>query len=96
MTNNAHITIPYDTADLTRLTGDNRPISLIPIQEIKAVLKSSKRISPGQSAINKQILTHLPDSGLERLQQILNSSLSAGYFPEGLKEAVMVMVPKPG
>lgn len=42
------------------------------------------------------MLTHLPDSALTRLTDIPTASISAGYFPDGWKEATMKLICKPG
>lgn len=44
--------------------------------------------------INKTILKNLPDEAINILQALFNDTLSAGYFPETFKTAVIKMIPK--
>ena len=41
-------------------------------------------------------MQHLPENMLEQLRQIYNASLTMGYFPDQLKIAKMIFIPKPG
>uniref|UniRef100_A0A0P4W031 Endonuclease/exonuclease/phosphatase domain-containing protein n=1 Tax=Scylla olivacea TaxID=85551 RepID=A0A0P4W031_SCYOL len=81
-----HRTTPHQEADPTRLAGDSPLTCFISLEELKAAIRSSKPTCPGSSGINRTILAHLPPPALARLQDIFNSALSAGYFPDGLKE----------
>ena len=96
MTDNILRTTPFDTADLTRLTGTTTLDCLISSRELTAALKSGRTTAPGSSKINRTILLNLPAPALDRLRAIFNATLSAGYFPDGFKGAVMTMVPKSG
>ena len=87
---------PHATADPARFTGDAALACRISAQEVRGALRGSKATAPGQSGINKLILSRLPDSAMERLTAIMNASLSAGYFPDQWKEAHMRMICKPG
>ena len=55
-----------------------------------------KKSCPGSSGINKTILKHLPEAALSILQQIFNSALSAGYFPDTWKIATIRLITKAG
>uniref|UniRef100_A0A0P4W158 Reverse transcriptase domain-containing protein n=1 Tax=Scylla olivacea TaxID=85551 RepID=A0A0P4W158_SCYOL len=89
-------THPYGAADPTRLRGDSPLNCRISSLELTRAIRSTKATCPGKSGINKTILSHLPVSALDRLREILNASLSAGYFPDGWKEAEMRLVVKAG
>lgn len=92
---NAHR--PYERTDLSRLTEGNRLTEQITRNEIIGRINSFKnRKAPGQSKINKLILQKLPLNMLDALQQILNASLSAGYFPKYFKHAIIKMILKQG
>lgn len=89
-------TFPFDSADPARLTGTSQLDCFISAQELAAAIKRGKPTSPGGSKINRTILSHLPASALARLRAIFNAALSAGYFPDGFKQAEMRMIPKAG
>ena len=91
-----HRTYPYENADPARLTGSSPMDCLISSCELAAAIKRGRPTCPGGSKINKTILSYLPDSTLSRLRAILNAALSAGYFPDGFKQAEMRMIPKAG
>lgn len=87
--------LPHDTADYSRLT--NNPLTRrITVDELKTVVTKMKSTAPGLTGINKQVIMECSQSMIERLIDIFNASLSAGYFPDKFKEAVLVMIPKPG
>ena len=95
MQNNLYRCVPYNNADITRLeTGILDAI--ITKEEVKNIIKSLKKTSPGESGINKTILTHLPDTAIQRLTTIYNSTISAGYFPDKWKHAIIRLIPKAG
>lgn len=88
---------PYEMIDLTRLNAEDRLIKPISRNEIIGRIISFKnRKAPGQSKINKLILQKIPLNMLDALQNILNASLSAGYFPKYFKHASMKMILKQG
>ena len=87
---------PHQAADPARLTGATAMDCLISSEELRAAVRGSKATAPGHSAINKTILSHLPDQAMGRLRDILNAALSAGYFPDGFKGAEMRMIVKSG
>ena len=96
MADSTYRTIPYATADPTRLTGTSPLDCFISAQELTAAIKRGKPTCPGGSKINSTILSYLPDSALSRLRAIFNAALSAGYFPDSFKQAEMRMIPKAG
>ncbi len=95
LTNSYRIT-PHHTADPARLTGSSHLDCSISTEELRAAVSSAKETSPGSSGIGKTILMHLPRIALQRLSHIFSAALSAGYFPDGLKGAVMRFIPKAG
>ena len=95
MQNNLHRCIPYNTADITRL-GTGTIDTTIAKEDVKYIIKALKTTSPGESGINKTILAHLPDAAIQRLTNIYNSTLSAGYFPDKWKHAIIRLIPKAG
>ena len=93
---NDHRTTPYPTADPTRLTGTSHLDCHISAEELRSSIRNSRETAPGCSEIGKTILLHLPHPALRRLARIYSAALSAGYFPDGLKSAVMRLIPKAG
>ena len=96
LTNSFHRTQPHATADPERLRGDSDITCRISAGELRRAITISRPTAPGSSRINKALLSHLPDGALYRLRDIFNAALSAGYFPDGLKQAEMRLLPKPG
>ena len=95
MQNNIHRTVPYDNTDINRL-GTGVTDDTITEIEIRNIIKNLKKTSPGESGINKTILTQLPDVAITRLTEIYNSTISAGYFPDKWKHATIRLIPKAG
>ena len=89
----AHLTTPHHTADFSRFNDAFPPIS---VTEFKSVLKTFKDKAPGPSGITTQQLRHLPHNMTLSIVNIYNNALSAGYFPDQLKVAHMVLIPKGG
>ena len=93
--NNIQSTIPYDNTDLARL-GTCVMDSIITCEEVNNIIKKLRKTSPGESGVNKAILANLPDTAIARLTDIFNNSLSAGYFPDRWKKAIVTLIPKEG
>lgn len=87
---------PFPEVDLSRLDTGHPTTDRIEIDDIKDVIKRMKKSCPGFSGINKSILKQLPEAAIRHLQIILNSSLSAGYFPDFWKTATLRLIPKQG
>lgn len=87
---------PYHSSDLTRLNSDNPLTEIITDGEVHQIIKQLRKTCPGQSGINKTILSHLPRNAISRLSQLYNSTLSAGYFPDRWKESIIRLIPKTG
>lgn len=88
---------PYEYADLERLNAENymtRPTTRREIKQIIKDLKNNK--APGLSGINKVILLNIPDIAIDRFVEILNLTMSMGYFPVLYKNGIIVLVVKPG
>ena len=92
---NHHRLTPHHTADITRLNANNYLTTPVTDNEIESIIKKIKKTCPGESGINKTILKHIPKEAIKRLKNIFNASLSAGYFPDKWKEAVLRLIPKP-
>ena len=81
----------FDYGDLTRLDGDCPPIT---INEMTQTLRRFKQKAPGPTKITTIQLTKLPPNMTKHLLYIFNNALSAGYFPDTLKHAHMIFIPK--
>lgn len=58
---NLHRVSPFPTADINRLNTDNNFLTFdITNQIIRNIIKAMKNTCPGNSGINKTILSHLP------------------------------------
>ena len=55
-----------------------------------------RKTAPGNSGINKTIMTKLPHTAIVTLSHIFNATLSAGYFPDVWKESTIRLIPKTG
>lgn len=79
--------------------GDGRRgvlFDAVSLEEFRAVLEKMKQKAPGASGITREHLRRAPDAFLENLVEIMNSCLSAGYFPSSLKTSKMIFIKKPG
>lgn len=54
------------------------------------------RKAPGPDGIMNEHIKHLPSSAVNRLKDILNACMDAGYFPTTWKVAKVKCIPKPG
>lgn len=87
-------TLPYDTLWPTRCSETNFVASAIKEWEVRRIIKKMKNNAPGQSGINKTILTELPDMAITKLNDIFNAALSLGYFPDKFKIGTIHLIPK--
>ena len=88
---------PHGTIDLTRLNQNNRLIAPITLQELKTMIKhTKKKKAPGLSKINKIIMQKLTENMIQNLTHIYNAALSCGIFPDQYKKAILKLIPKAG
>lgn len=65
--------------------------------EVKNIIKQTKlRKAPGEDNITNRHLKNLPPNYIKYLTNIFNGMLSLGHFPNKWKNAIIIMVPKPG
>ena len=89
--------LPFDEVDLSRLDPEDpitKPTSRADIKKIIASFQKKK--APGMSQINKPLIANLPDSAIDFFNQMVNESLSMGYFPALYKKALLNFIEKPG
>ena len=92
---NKNLIEPHQNANIDRLDATNPLTTKISTQEVLTTIKTFKNNTPGTSNINKTILMQLPIEAIEIFTQILNLSLSMGYFPTKFKHATIKLIPKP-
>ena len=93
--NNERIT-PYINIDLTRLDVNNYLTTPFTTNDVVKVIKNFKDKAPGESQINREMLSHLPQESIIYYTDTLNMAFSMGYFSVTLKQGVVVLTPKEG
>ena len=91
---NYYRTQPYHLANLNRLNNKDPLTKPLQYFDMLHIIGNFKNKAPGNSGINKGILTKLPRVALERLNDIINILLSMGYFSVFFKNGLMVFTPK--
>ena len=66
------------------------------MRDLKRFLKKSNDSSPGPDQIHYEILRHLPIETLHISLDIINETWKSDTFPESLREALIISIPKPG
>ena len=89
--NNIQNITVFDHADQNRLNINFPPIT---IEELQTSIKSFKQKAPGPTGITALQIKKLPPNMIEYLLHIYNSAISAGYFPDSYKHAIMIFIPK--
>lgn len=92
MQQNIQATVPHDTGNLQRINQTEFPP--ISLEELDKTLQSFKQKAPGPTGITTAHIKHLPNNMKLFLLYIFNNAISAGYFPDSLKQAIMIFIPK--
>lgn len=92
MADNINRTIPDAIIDINKLTE----IGHITKEEMLHHLRKFKEKTPGITGITRNMLINLPPTAITSLLAIFNASLASGYFPDTLKIAKLIFIPKPG
>ena len=66
------------------------------MRDLKRSLKKSIDSSPGPDQIHYEILRHFPIETLHMLLDIINETWKSDIFPESWREALLILLPKPG
>lgn len=93
MLNNKHLTTTYDCSDLNRLDIIQMPY--ITIEELIQTLRTFKQKAPGPTGITTLQIKQLTVKMKYYLLNIFNHAISTGYFPDKLKHANIIFIPKP-
>jgi reverse transcriptase-like protein/endonuclease/exonuclease/phosphatase family protein len=83
--------------DLRRSQNLDLPIDPVTHREVRSIIKNLKpKSAPGPDNISNRVLKHLPRKGIVAITNISNAIMRLGYFPSRWKEAIVIMIPKPG
>ena len=93
---NEYRTRPYQRASINRLNVLNALTKPIETHQIKIIIKQFKNKAPGESQVSKMILEKIPNEMIRKLKDILNLTLSIGYFPKLFKIAILRLIQKEG
>ena len=93
---NLELIQPYDTVDLGRLDPENPILKPATPSEIKRIISKFKKKAPGESSVNKTVLSNLPGNMIETFTIITNETISMGYFPDLVKIGLLRFIGKPG
>ena len=96
MDENRYRISPYQYANLNRLQDDNYLTKPIKVQDVINAIRGFKHKAPGKSQINKLLLENTIETMIERFKNILNWSMSMGYYPRYFKNGVLCLINKPG
>ena len=88
--------VTYEKSDLDRLDLNSYFSKPITNNDIKQIIKDFKHRAPGKHGINKIMLINIPEIAITKYKDILNATLSMGYFPIILKNGIIILIPKPG
>lgn len=73
----------------------NRISFISPNEIFELIKKLPNKKSPGHDRITANILKNLPRHGLAYLNNIFNSALRLGYYPNSWKHSLIIPIPKP-
>jgi len=93
MHNNRQLNTCYNNSDLTRL--DNNDMPPITMDELTNTIKTFKQKAPGPTGITTIQIRQLPINMKQYLLDIFNHAISTGYFPDKIKHANFIFIPKP-
>ena len=66
------------------------------MEEVEQSLHKAKDSAAGADDIHYQILKHLPKETIHVLCHLFNNIWTTGQFPAIWREAIVVLIPKPG
>ena len=87
---------PYQTADFSRFVGEPEYSCLITPDEVWGYISKGASNAPGEDGIVKEHLRHISQVMLVHLAHIFSACLALGIFPDSMKCALMIFIPKPG
>ena len=81
---------------MDRLDPTNYLTRPVTTTDINIIINQFENKAPGKSGINKIMLIKLPEIAINNLKDILNATISFGYFPIILKNGLIILIVKPG
>ena len=93
---NPDIFTPYPTADFERFKDCTKHERMFSPAEYFQIIHSGQSKAGGEEGHKKIHLRHIPKNLLVLLTHIFNACLALGIFPDIMKCALMVFIPKPG
>ena len=87
---------PFERTDMDRLDPNNYLTRPVTNNDIINIIKEFKNKAPGKSGISRPILLKLPNKAIEKFKNIINATISIGYFPVIFKNGIIILIPKPG
>ena len=93
---NRHRLTPYKEASMDRLNPHCEFTKPVETFQIKLIIKNFKDKVPGESGLRKSILEQIPTNMYDNMKNIINLSLSMGYYPDPYKGATLCMMQKAG
>ena len=81
---------------MNRLNVDSYLLRPVTNQDIKLIIKEFKHKAPGKSGITKLLLMKIPENAITKFKDLINETISMGYFPLVLKKGLIILIPKPG
>ena len=91
--NNVHRTSPDPIVNKDNLYLHN--LTIVSLEDLYHCLRRFKEKAPGRTGITRNMLINSPTNIKLTLTEIYSSSIASGYFPDTLKIAKMIMIPKP-
>ena len=96
ISNNEDQIIPSERSNLNRLNVDSYLLRPVTNHDINIIIKEFKHKAPGKSGIIKLLLMKIPEIAITIFKDIINATISMGYFPIILKTGLIILIPKPG
>ena len=93
---NPSIALPYQMIDFSRLNYTCKYSGPIKPLDVYREIRFMKLNAPCEDGITQEHLEHLPKIALVILAHIFTAFFSCGYFPNNMKSALLVFIPKPG
>ena len=88
--------LPYPTVDINRLDPEDPIMRPTTPREIKRIISNFKNKAPGESQVNRILLSKLPDCMYDFFSELTNETISMGYFPNFYKIGLLHFIVKTG
>ena len=78
---------PYKRTDMDHLDPNDYLTRPVTNNDITSIIKEFKNKVPGKSEISRSILLKIPNKAIEKFKDLINATISIGYFPIVFKMA---------